>query len=96
MFVDVDDDALLIDPSAVEAAVTDRTAAVIPVDLYGQVAPFELLPPSLAERGIAVVEDAAQSQGATRHGGRRDLRHASPRRASTRARTSAPTATPAP
>ena len=43
-------------------------AAVIPVDLYGQVAPFELLPASLAERGIAVVEDGAQSQGATRHG----------------------------
>ena len=37
-------------------------------DLYGQVAPFELLPTSLGERGIAVVEDAAQSQGATRHG----------------------------
>lgn len=70
VLVDVDDDALLIDPTAVERAVTERTRAVIPVDLYGQVAPFELLPGSLAERGITVVEDGAQSQGATRHGRR--------------------------
>jgi dTDP-4-amino-4,6-dideoxygalactose transaminase len=68
VFVDVDDDTLLIDPARVEEALTERTRAVIPVDLYGQVAPFDLLPPSLADRGIAVVEDAAQSQGATRHG----------------------------
>jgi dTDP-4-amino-4,6-dideoxygalactose transaminase len=68
VFVDVDDDALLIDPRRVEEALTERTRAVIPVDLYGQVAPFEQLPPSLTERGIAVIEDGAQSQGATRHG----------------------------
>ncbi|MGZ4624953.1 MAG: DegT/DnrJ/EryC1/StrS family aminotransferase [Kineosporiaceae bacterium] len=68
VFVDVDDDALLLDPALVEEAVTERTRAVIPVDLFGQVAPFERLPTSLAERGIAVIEDAAQSQGATRHG----------------------------
>ena len=68
VFVDVDDEALLIDPSAVEAALTERTAAVIGVDLYGQVAPFERLPTSLADRGILVVEDGAQSQGAIRHG----------------------------
>ena len=43
VLVDVDDDALLIDPSAVADAVTARTRAVIPVDLYGQVAPFEQL-----------------------------------------------------
>jgi dTDP-4-amino-4,6-dideoxygalactose transaminase len=68
VFVDVDDDALLIAPSAVEAALTERTAAVIPVDLFGQVAPFELLPATLADRGIAVIEDGAQSHGATRNG----------------------------
>jgi dTDP-4-amino-4,6-dideoxygalactose transaminase len=68
VFVDVDDDALLIDPSSVEAVLTERTCAVIAVDLYGQVAPFELLPAALGERGIGVVEDGAQSQGATRHG----------------------------
>ena len=65
VFADVDDEALLLDPAAVEAVLTDRTRAVIPVDLYGQVAPFELLT-SVGERGIAVVEDGAQSQGASR------------------------------
>jgi dTDP-4-amino-4,6-dideoxygalactose transaminase len=68
VFVDVDDEALLIDPARAAEAVTDRTRAVIPVDLYGQVAPFDRLPPFLADPGIAVIEDAAQSQGATRHG----------------------------
>jgi dTDP-4-amino-4,6-dideoxygalactose transaminase len=68
VFVDVDDDALLIDPTLVEEAITERTRAVIAVDLYGQVAPFEQLPPSVAERGLVVIEDAAQSQGALRFG----------------------------
>jgi dTDP-4-amino-4,6-dideoxygalactose transaminase len=68
VLVDVDDDALLIDPAGVQSAVTDRTRAVIPVDLYGQVAPFEQLPPELSERGIVVIEDGAQSQGAGRFG----------------------------
>ena len=68
VFVDVDDEALLLDPHRVDEVLTARTRAVIPVDLYGQVAPFEQLPPSLADRGIAVIEDGAQSQGATRHG----------------------------
>jgi dTDP-4-amino-4,6-dideoxygalactose transaminase len=68
VLVDVDDDTLLLDPAAVEGALTDRTRAVIPVHLYGQAAPVEQLPAALAERGIPVVEDAAQSQGARRHG----------------------------
>ncbi len=63
-----DDDSYLIDVDAVAAAVTPRTRAIIPVDLYGQTAPVEGLLP-LAERiGTWVVEDAAQSQGARRHG----------------------------
>jgi dTDP-4-amino-4,6-dideoxygalactose transaminase len=68
VLVDVDDEALLIDPDRVAGALTERTRAVIPVDLYGQVAPFEQLPPELGERGIHVIEDGAQSQGATRFG----------------------------
>lgn len=68
VLVDVDDDALLIDPARVDDVLTTRTRAVVPVDLYGQVAPFEHLPPSLAEQGVAVIEDGAQSQGAARHG----------------------------
>lgn len=63
-----DDGTYLIDTAAVEAAVTARTRAIIPVHLYGQAAPAERLMP-LAERiGAYVVEDAAQSQGARRHG----------------------------
>ncbi|GAB3443538.1 DegT/DnrJ/EryC1/StrS family aminotransferase [Phycicoccus ginsengisoli] len=68
VFADVDDDALLLDPAAVDAALTGRTRAVVPVDLFGQVAPFEQLPTALAQRGIRVVEDGAQSQGSTRYG----------------------------
>jgi dTDP-4-amino-4,6-dideoxygalactose transaminase len=68
VLVDADEDSMLIDPAAVEPAVTDRTRAVMPVHLYGQCAAVERLPATLAERGIHVVEDAAQSQGARRFG----------------------------
>lgn len=68
VLVDVDPDHLLIDPDAVAAAVTGATRAVLPVHLYGQTAPVERLEPLLAAHGLLLVEDAAQSQGATRHG----------------------------
>ena len=63
-----DDDTYLIDADAVEAAVTPRTAAIIPVHLYGQAAPVELLLPLARRIGAWVVEDAAQAQGSRRHG----------------------------
>jgi dTDP-4-amino-4,6-dideoxygalactose transaminase len=63
-----DDDTFLIDTDAVEAAVTSRTAAVLPVHLYGQAAPVERLLPLARRIGAWVVEDAAQSQGARRDG----------------------------
>ncbi|WP_235926289.1 DegT/DnrJ/EryC1/StrS family aminotransferase [Actinokineospora pegani] len=65
--VDCDPDTLLIDPTAAAAAVTTRTRAVLPVDLYGQVAPIERLR-SLLPANVAIVEDGAQSQGAQRGG----------------------------
>ena len=68
VLVDVDPVHLLIDPAAVRAAVTNRTRAIVPVHLYGQVAPVEQLLDIAAEAGAVVVEDAAQSQGATRFG----------------------------
>lgn len=68
VLVDVDDATLLLDPVAVEPVITDRTRAVIPVHLYGQAAPVELLPEAVQGAGIAVVEDAAQAQGARRYG----------------------------
>jgi dTDP-4-amino-4,6-dideoxygalactose transaminase len=63
-----DDDTYLIDVKAVEDAVTPRTAAIIPVHLYGQAAPVEQLLPLARRIGAWVVEDAAQSQGARRNG----------------------------
>ena len=63
-----DDDTYLIDVDAVEAAVTPRTAAIIPVHLYGQAAPVERLLPLARRTGARIVEDAAQSQGARRNG----------------------------
>ena len=65
VFVDVDEDYLLIDPHAVEAAVNDRTRAIVPVHLYGQTAPVEFLAPIAAKHGLTIVEDAAQAQGAS-------------------------------
>jgi len=66
--VDVDPVHLLIDPDAVRAALTPRTQAVVPVHLFGQVAPVEVLMKIAADAGVPLVEDAAQSQGARRLG----------------------------
>jgi dTDP-4-amino-4,6-dideoxygalactose transaminase len=63
-----DDGTYLINTAAVEAAVTHRTRTIIPVHLYGQAAPVERLLPLATRIGGWVVEDAAQSQGARRHG----------------------------
>jgi len=68
VLVDARDGDLLIDPEAVGPAVTSRTRAIVGVDLFGQVAPFEALEQIAADRGLALVEDAAQSQGARRYG----------------------------
>jgi dTDP-4-amino-4,6-dideoxygalactose transaminase len=64
VLVDCDPRTYLMDTAAALAAVTPATKAIAPVHLYGQMAEVE----RLAEAGVAVVEDAAQSQGATRHG----------------------------
>jgi dTDP-4-amino-4,6-dideoxygalactose transaminase len=64
VLVDCEPDTLLIDTDAVSARATGATRAVVPVHLYGQLAAVERLVPT----GLAIVEDAAQCQGATRHG----------------------------
>jgi dTDP-4-amino-4,6-dideoxygalactose transaminase len=64
----VDDGTYLINTAAVEAAVTERTKAIIPVHLYGQAAAVEDLIPLAQRAGVWIVEDAAQSQGARRNG----------------------------
>ncbi|HVF42953.1 MAG TPA: DegT/DnrJ/EryC1/StrS family aminotransferase [Pyrinomonadaceae bacterium] len=70
VFVDCDADSCNIDASKIEAAITERTRAVVPVHLYGQPADLDAVF-RLAERHkLIVVEDAAQAHGA-RHRGRR-------------------------
>lgn len=70
VFVDVREDDFGIDPDAFEAAITDRTRAVIAVHLYGQPCDVERIAAICAERGIVLIEDAAQAIGAEA-GGRR-------------------------
>lgn len=64
VFVDVAPEHLLIDPAAVAAAMTSRTQAIVPVHLFGQVAPVEALALIAARAGVPIVEDSAQAQGA--------------------------------
>jgi len=60
VIVDVDPNTLLIDPRAVEGALSPRTRAIIPVHLYGNPVPLDLID-SWRARGLAVIEDAAQA-----------------------------------
>jgi dTDP-4-amino-4,6-dideoxygalactose transaminase len=64
VFVDIEPESFNIAPAAAAAAVTSRTRAVIPIDLFGQMARLEEL--SARMPGIPVIEDAAQSIGASR------------------------------
>jgi dTDP-4-amino-4,6-dideoxygalactose transaminase len=70
VFVDCDEATGLIDVAAVKSAIGPRTKAVLPVHLYGQLAPMEQLRAALADVDVALVEDAAQCQGASRLGHR--------------------------
>ena len=63
-----DDGSYLMDMAAAAAAVTPRTRAFLPVHLYGQLAPAELLTGVAASAGAVVIEDAAQAHGALRFG----------------------------
>ena len=64
VFVDIGDDDFLMDVGQVEAAITPRTRAVVPVHLYGQCADLDPLMAIAKRHGLKVVEDCAQSQGA--------------------------------
>ena len=64
VFVDVDAMSFTLDPDLLEAAITPRTRAIIPVDLYGQVANMDPIVEIASRRGIPVIEDACQAHGA--------------------------------
>jgi dTDP-3-amino-3,4,6-trideoxy-alpha-D-glucose transaminase len=68
VFADIDPVRHTIDPEQVEAAITPRTAAIMPVHLYGQAADMPALTAIAARHGLAVVEDAAQAQLCTSEG----------------------------
>jgi dTDP-4-amino-4,6-dideoxygalactose transaminase len=68
VFADIDPDTFCLDPDAVAAAIGPRTAAVMPVHLYGQPADMRRLGPLAERHGLAVVEDAAQAHGAALEG----------------------------
>ncbi len=68
VFVDVEDDTCNLDARQVETAVTSRTRAIMPVSLYGQCADMAELNAIAARHGLPVIEDAAQSFGATYRG----------------------------
>jgi dTDP-4-amino-4,6-dideoxygalactose transaminase len=64
VFVDIEPNTFNIAPAAIKAAITPRTKGIIPVDLFGQMAPLEAVAAVAGE--IPVIEDAAQSIGARR------------------------------
>lgn len=64
VFADIEPDTFNLDAAAAEAAVTERTAAVMPVHLFGQIAPMPAFRSLADARSIALVEDAAQAIGA--------------------------------
>nr|WP_319947311.1 DegT/DnrJ/EryC1/StrS aminotransferase family protein [uncultured Shimia sp.] len=65
VYVDIDHDTYNIAADKIEAAVTSKTRAVIPVSLYGQCANFDAVNSVANKAGLAVIEDAAQSFGGT-------------------------------
>ncbi|HYS27259.1 MAG TPA: DegT/DnrJ/EryC1/StrS family aminotransferase [Vicinamibacterales bacterium] len=70
VFVDIEPDYFTMDPSKVEAAITPKTKAIMPVHLYGQPADMDPIAEIARRRGLVVIEDAAQAHGSEYHGRR--------------------------
>ncbi|MFZ7224654.1 DegT/DnrJ/EryC1/StrS family aminotransferase [Avibacterium avium] len=68
VYVDIDPKTYNLDPTKLEAAITDKTKAIIPVSLYGQCADFDVINAIAAKYNLPVIEDAAQSFGASYKG----------------------------
>ena len=70
VFVDVDEHTYTLDPAQLESAITLRTQAIIPVHLFGQIAPMDAIMTIARRHGTPVVEDACQAHGAEYKGHR--------------------------
>jgi UDP-2-acetamido-2-deoxy-ribo-hexuluronate aminotransferase len=70
VYTDIDPRTYNLDPAKIEAAITPRTKAIIPVSLYGQPADFPAINAIAERHGLPVIEDGAQSFGAQQHGRR--------------------------
>ncbi len=70
VFVDIDPVSFNIDPTKIEKAITSKTKGILPVSLYGQVAEMDTINSIAEKHGLVVMEDAAQSFGATYKGKR--------------------------
>jgi len=70
VFVDIEPSTFLLDVELLEAAVTPNTKAIVPVSLFGQLPALEAINAIADRHGLAVIEDGAQSFGASRHGQR--------------------------
>lgn len=68
VFADIEPDTFTLDPASVSRALTDRTAAVMPVHLYGHPADLDGLSRVAHQAGVQIFEDAAQAHGATYRG----------------------------
>jgi len=65
IFTDIDPETYTLSPNAVQKAVTEKTRAIIPVDLYGLPADTKPIKEIAAKQNIAIIEDCAQAHGAT-------------------------------
>jgi len=70
VFADIEPDYFTMDPSKIEAAITPKTKAIMPVHLYGQPADMDPIMEIARRRGLTVIEDAAQAHGSDYHGRR--------------------------
>jgi dTDP-4-amino-4,6-dideoxygalactose transaminase len=68
VFVDIDEQTYTINPEQLEAAITPRTKAIIPVHLYGQMADMDSILKIARKHGLFVIEDACQAHGAEHKG----------------------------